>query len=58
MSTAVLAAGSRTDDAARLRVYGLSGAAASVVGAVCAGAIIAWAPMVQESRFSYPFDAT
>src|SRR3978361_136490 len=58
LSTAVLAAGSRTDDAARLRAYGLSGAAASGIGAVSAVAIIAWAPMVPESRFSYPFDAT
>lgn len=57
-STAVLADGSATDDAARLRIYGLGGAAASVVGAASAGAIIAWTPMVQESRFSYPFDET
>ena len=55
---AVPATGSTTDDAARLRAFGLVGAAASVVGAASAGAIIAWPPMVQESRFSYPFDAT
>lgn len=58
VSTAVLTAGSTTEDAARVRAYGLSGAAASAVGALSAGAIIAWVPMVQESRFSYPFDAT
>jgi MFS family permease len=56
-STAVPAAGRTVDDAARLRAYGLGGAGASLVGAVCAPAIIAWAPMVPESRFSYPFDS-
>ncbi len=56
-STAVPAAGRTTDDTARLRAYGLSGAAASVVGAICAPAIIAWAPMVSENQFSYPFDS-
>ena len=58
MSTTAPAAGSTTDDAPRLRAYGISGAAASVVGAISAAAIIAWPPMVQESRFSFPFDAT
>jgi hypothetical protein len=42
----------------RLRAYGLVGAVASLVGAACAVAIIAWDPMVDEDRFSYPFDAT
>jgi hypothetical protein len=42
----------------RLRVYGLVGAVASLVGAACAVAIIAWDPTVDENRFSYPFDAT
>ena len=42
----------------RLRTYGLVGAVASLVGAACAVAIIAWEPMVAEERFSYPFDAT
>jgi len=41
----------------RLRTYGLVGAVASLVGAVCAVVIIAWEPMVAEDRFSYPFDA-
>ena len=41
----------------RLRTYGLVGAVASFVGAVCAVVIIAWEPMVAEDRFSYPFDA-
>jgi hypothetical protein len=58
MSAALLAPGSRTDDAGRLRAYGRSGAAASGIGAASAVAIIAWAPMVSTSRFSYPFDAT
>lgn len=58
VTTTVPAAVRRTsDDGARLRAYGLVGAAASLVGAVSAGAIIAWAPMVPESRFSHPFDA-
>jgi hypothetical protein len=58
VNTADLAARSTTEDAVRLRAYGLIGAAASVVGAASAAAIIAWAPMVPESRFSFPFDAT
>jgi hypothetical protein len=41
----------------RLRTYGLVGAVASFVGAVCAVFIIAWEPMVADDRFSYPFDA-
>jgi len=41
----------------RLRTYGLVGAVASLVGAVCAVVIIACGPMVAEDRFSYPFDA-
>jgi hypothetical protein len=57
-ATAVPATGRTTGDAARLRAHGLTGAAASAVGAVSAGAVIAWAPMVPEVRFSYPFDAT
>ena len=57
MSTAVLAPGGTTGDAARLRAHGLGGAAASVVGAVSAGALIAWPPMVGTSRFSHPLDA-
>ncbi len=44
--------------ASRLRAYGLVGAVASLVGAACAVAIIAWDPMVDDDRFSYPFDAT
>jgi hypothetical protein len=44
--------------ASRLRTYGLVGAVSSFVGAVCAVAIIAWNPTVDETRFSYPFDAT
>lgn len=43
--------------ASRLRAYGLVGAVASLVGAACAVAIIAWDPMVDDDRFSYPFDA-
>ena len=49
---------SSASSASRLRVYGLVGAVASLVGAACAVAIIAWDPMVDEDRFSYPFDAT
>ena len=41
----------------RLRTYGLVGAVASLIGAVCAVVIIGWEPMVAEDRFSYPFDA-
>ena len=49
---------SSASTASRLRAYGLVGAVASLVGAACAVAIIAWDPMVDEDRFSYPFDAT
>jgi len=59
MTTAVATTShSSASTASRLRVYGLVGAVASLVGAVCAVAIIAWDPMVDEDRFSYPFDAT
>ena len=48
---------SSASTASRLRVYGLVGAVASLVGAASAVAIIAWDPTVDENRFSYPFDA-
>jgi hypothetical protein len=49
---------SSASTSSRLRVYGLVGAVASLVGVACAVAIIAWDPTVDENRFSYPFDAT
>jgi hypothetical protein len=58
MTTTAVPAARSTDEAARLRSYGLVGAIASLVGAACAVLIIAWEPMVAEERFSYPFDAT
>ncbi len=58
MTTTSITATRATDDASRLRSYGLVGAIASLVGAACAVLIIAWEPMVAEDRFSYPFDAT
>jgi hypothetical protein len=58
MTTTAVPATRVTDDAARLRSYGLVGAIASLVGAACAVVLSAWEPMVAEDRFSYPFDAT
>jgi hypothetical protein len=59
MTTSTVTTDQRTIDGdARLRLYGLVGAVASLVGAASAVVLIAWEPMVAEERFSYPFDAT
>jgi hypothetical protein len=42
----------------RLRTLGLVTVVASLIGAACAVAIIAWPPQVSDDWYSYPFDAT
>jgi hypothetical protein len=47
-----------TGTASRLRVLGLVTVAASLLGTVCAVAIIAWPAQVSDDYYSYPFDAS
>jgi hypothetical protein len=42
----------------RLRTLGPVTVVASLIGAACAVAIIAWRPQVSDDWYSYPFDAT
>ncbi len=46
----------RTGTDARLRTLGLVTVAASLIGAACAAAILAWPPQVGDEWYSYPFD--
>jgi hypothetical protein len=48
--------GARRDET--LRTYGLVGGVASLVGSICAVAIIAWPRQVDDDMFSYPFGET
>ncbi|WP_250036104.1 hypothetical protein [Paractinoplanes maris] len=44
--------------AVRLRTLGLITVIASLIGAACAVAVLAWPPQVGTDWYSYPFDAT